>query len=395
MIRQLGSFLLFGGKNHFTQTRYQSFYQPFTMKGEQWVSDENPFHLYNTTPHLAAVINRKASMVATGRWKHYRNDKEVENSDVVRMLENPNPLMNGNEFVRGVAVSFSVYGNAVIYLNRFRDPIPSQMQLLPYSKVVIKRTGKVYKQTELKDIITDFRVDTVPYDIEDLLWMRNANIEDPVLGLSPLTSLIMPISNVRGAYGFRNRIITNNAMLGILSSGGGGGLESFSNGLDDTEMKRIDSALQTSYGMQDGKMNILQTDKNVVWQAMGYPTKDLMLFEEIDQDFRIIIDAFGLNDNIFSREKASTFSNLKEGVVMAYNDGVIPFAESLSMELTKSFGMDGKNEWVALDYSHISILREDEKTKSENNKRNAEAAAILLQNGYGDAANMIVANLNS
>jgi hypothetical protein len=184
-------------------------------------------------------------------------------------------------------------------------------------------------------------------------------------------------------------------MLGILSSGGGSGLESFSNGLDDTEMKRIDSALQTSYGMQDGKMNILQTDKNVVWQAMGYPTKDLMLFEEIDQDFRIIIDAFGLNDNIFSREKASTFSNLKEGVVMAYNDGVIPFAESLSMELTKSFGMDGKNEWVALDYSHISILREDEKTKSENNKRNAEAAAILLQNGYGDAANMIVANLNS
>jgi HK97 family phage portal protein len=395
MLRQIGSFLLYGGKNHYTQTRYQSFYQPFTMKGEQWVSDENPFHLYSTTPHLAAVINRKASMVSTGRWKHYRNGEEVENSDVVRMLENPNPLLNGNEFVRGCSISFSIYGNTVIYANRvFNNPIPKQMQLLPYGKINIKRTGRIYKQTDLDEIITSVKVDTEPFEIKDLIWMRNMNIDDPVLGLSPMAGLLMPISNIRGAYGFRNRIITNNAMLGILSSGGGNGMDAV-NGLDEKERQRIDQAMQSSFGMQDGKMNILQTDANVVWQAMGYPTKDLMLFEEIDQDFRIIIDSYGLNDNIFSREKASTFSNLKEGVIMAYNDGVIPFAEALSMELSKSFGMDGKTEWLSLDYSHISILREDEKTKSENNKRNAEAAAILTANGYTTEAAALVATINA
>ena len=85
-------------------------------------------------------------------------------------------------------------------------------------------------------------------------------------------------------------------------------------GLSDEEQKRLNAGYRSTYGMQTGKSDILMTEANVKWNPISYPTKDMMLFEEISSDFRIIIDTYGLNDNIFSREKASTFDNLDKGL---------------------------------------------------------------------------------
>ena len=43
---------------------------------------------------------------------------------------------------------------------------------------------------------------------------------------------------------------------------------------------------------------------------MSFPTKDLQLFEEVEDDMRVMLDTFGLNDNLFSKIKGSTFNNV-------------------------------------------------------------------------------------
>ena len=52
------------------------------------------------------------------------------------------------------------------------------------------------------------------------------------------------------------------------------------------------------------------TESQVSWQPMSYPTKDLMLFEELNADKIALIDAYGLNVNLFSSERGTTFSNV-------------------------------------------------------------------------------------
>jgi phage portal protein BeeE len=205
------------------------------------------------------------------------------------------------------------------------------------------------------------------------------------MGISPITSLMMPLSNIRASYGSGNRILTVDGAIGILSSTikEGAGVP-----LTEKEQNRLNAGHSAKYGMQDGKNDILMTNATVNWTPMSYPTKDLMLFEHIDSNFKIIIDAFGLNENIFSRKDSSKFSNLKEGLKLAYQDCIIPFAENVAKAFTKSFNLP-EGEYLEIDYSHLSILKEDETVKSEVQKRKAETIKILNETGRSDLADMI------
>jgi len=394
---ELGQSLFgFGGKDRYTQTsfggrRYSE--HQMLMKGEKLVDTSwgNLADLVNTTPQLSAVINRRGSMLSNGRWREYRlvNGKKevVDNSAIVGLLENPNPLQNGNSLVQAINFAYCAYGTSIIYFHN-AGLFPLSVYALPMGAVKIETTGNLYKQSNIDEIIksvkTTINGQDEYYDIMDLVWLKMENSSTPILGVSPLEELKLAISNIRGALGFRNRIITNDAMLGVLSSDF---MEGMGVGLDLKEQQRLQQGLKEAYGMQSGKGNIAMSQNPVKWTPMSYPTKDLLLHEEVDQNFKIIIDYFGLNEHVFSFSQASTFTNVLEGVKMAYQGCIIPFAQEIGLGFTKQFGMDGVNNWLELDYSHLEILKEDEKAKTENIKRTVESIAILTQNGYTDIAN--------
>lgn len=391
---------LFGSKDAYTQTNFQRINQFYSLQKGEYKIDTSTSGLHDlvtTTSHLSAVIYRKADMLANGRWREYKlvNGKKelVEKSEAVNILENPNPVQDGNEFIRQLSVTKDTYGTSIINLNRTNLPIPKSMYVLPMQYVTINKTGKLYKQIDIKEIIESIFIEYSTreyFELDNLAIFKYPNPNDPVIGLSPIEQLKMPIANIRGALGFRNRIITNDAMLGVLSSDF---MDGMGVGLDTKEQERLQEGLREAYGMQSRKANITMSQNPVKWTPMSYPTKDLLLFEEVDQDFKIIIDHYGLNDNLFSREKASTYSNLVEGIKMAYQGCIIPFGEDIALTMTKAFKMDAKTNWLELDFSHLEVLKDDEKVKSENLKRTVESISILNQNGYTDIANRMADKL--
>lgn len=390
--RFFSSFAFGGGKDRYTQTDFPRFANTMNIKGEQWIdtSKEHTFNLFNTTAELKSVITRKADMYANGVFQHIKNGEIVENSKAVYRLENPNPLQNGNEFMRQECMLYSIYGNSMIYgLKGFSsEKIPTALYLLPSDKTSIIKTGKIFQQTKIEDIISRYKVvyDNVEefFESKDIIHLKTSNPLDPIVGLSPIEALTMVLSNIRAAYGFRNRIITNDAALGILSSATADGMGV---SLSPEEQERLNKGHKESYGMQRGKSNILMTESSVSWNPMSYPTKDLMLFEEVTAGHKVIIDYFGLNDNLFSFEKASTFSNLKEGIKLAYQDCIIPFAQDRDLAYSKAFGMDGINEYIHTSYDHLAILQDDKDKTADANKKKAETYAILTANGRADLAN--------
>lgn len=382
--------LLFGyGRDRYTQTAFPTYNNNLlTLKSEDWVdtSNSNKFNLYNTTPHLKAVIDRKAWMKANGRYIHKKlvngEEKIVENSIYVSVLENPNFLQNGNEFTAQRDMIKSIYGNVMIYVNAIGTK-PKLLWNLPSNYMAIDRTGKIFKQARIEDVISSYNLDmggvVEKYLPSEIIHLRDPNPIDPIMGLSRLEALMMPISNVRGALGFRNRIITSDAMLGILSSAQGG-KDSMNAAptLDKEQQSHLNSGFRSKWGMQEGKGDILQTEAAVSWNPMSYPTKELMLFEEVDDDFRAIIDAYGLNANIFSFAGKSTYENMEHGMRLAYRDTIIPESEAESLAISKHFGFDGTNEWIELNFDHLDVLKVDDSTTK---KTNAETIEILLNAG--------------
>jgi hypothetical protein len=131
------------------------------------------------------------------------------------------------------------------------------------------------------------------------------------------------------------------------------------------------------YGVGDKQSSVIITDASLNWTPMSYPTKDLMLFEEIDNNKRIIIDAYGLNENIFSRMQGSTYENMREGEKIAYQDTIIPEAEDYARGLSEFLGLTQKGEWLELCYDHLPILQEDEGKKAEVMTKKAAAISSL------------------
>ncbi len=359
--------------------------QPEMLNPDTW----DAWEIFMTTPQLYAVINRKGLMMASGVWKHYRKDNkgnviEVENSDYVKLLENPNPLLNGNDHIRQYVENLSIYGNNYEYiLKAFSTALPDGLTNINPTTVTIKTSGKYYKQSKLEEIITGYEIttgtDIDKVDTKEINHTRIPNSFNPVKGSSPMRAIYMPVSNIRAAYQFRNVIMTKRGALGMLSNQSKSDMGAIP--LMDDERKRIENEYQRSFGIGDEQQKLIMTNASLTYQAMSYPTKDLLLFEEVDADFRTIIDHYGLNDNLFSREKGSTFTNLAEGLKQAYQTTVIPEAEELAMNRSRMFGLLDKGEWLELDYSHIPVLQANNKEKAEILQLKANAISQLSQLG--------------
>ena len=113
---------------------------------------------------------------------------------------------------------------------------------------------------------------------------------------------------------------------------------------------------------------------------MSYPTKDLLLFEELTEDKMAIIDAYGLSYYLFSQGKGATFSNVKEGMRMSYQDTIIPETNQMYQTISQQLGLIDQGLYIKADFSHLPILQQD---------KNAEASALNLR---ADAVNKIIAS---
>jgi phage portal protein BeeE len=316
--------------------------------------------------------------------KHYRNGELIENSPLVAYLEHPNVLQSRNEFFQQRDIQKSLYGNAFTYVLKGSSlqTNPSAMWNLPPSLLKVVRTGKIFKETDVNEIVSKVILDNQTangevYEFSDLWHSNTPNPEDPLLGISPLVALKMPLSNIAESYKHRNVIMVKKGALGILSTDfkGDGGVP-----LTQAERERIEKEYNRAYGVNNDQSSVIMSQSNLRWQPISYPTKDLMLFEEVDADFKTIIDMYGLNDNLFSFGKASTFSNLYEGIKLAYQDTIIPDAKD-EVESLSNYLKLPDNEYLEADFSHLAILSEDGSKKAERLNKLADACKKLTDTG--------------
>lgn len=341
---------------------------PFTMnKREQWVTiNENEHNIYLTTPELKLVIDRLALMFSNGHWRHLDRDGNIiENSPFVERLEDPNVFQSRNEFLFQWFVQRSIYANTFMYqlVGSSLQEVPTALWNLSPSRISVVRTGNIWSATEIEELVEKYifnmvrenKTDEV-FTPEEIIQFSMPNSEDPLLGVSPLNAIRMPLSNIRAAYGYLNTISTKKGAIGVWSSDAKDQLGSVQ--LTPEEEQKVTQQLTKTYGIGDHQSSVAVSSKALKWNAASYPTKDLLLPEQIDANKRAIIDLYGANDNMFSREKGSTFTNVEQGERLAYQDTIIPIAIDLANGLAKRWGLLDKGEKLELTYDHIPVLKE-------------------------------------
>jgi hypothetical protein len=294
------------------------------------------------------------------------------------LITKPNGVQSWSDVVYSMSVQDALYSNVVAYC-----PVRSFGQrnliiTLPNNKIKINLSGKKLKQMEINDLIDSF---VFTYDdgsketiqLEDSIYLTTADGMNIVRPISRIDSLRLPLSNIMASYNKRNVLLENLGAIGILSAQSndmGGAIP-----MTPEERQKIQ---KDWYRRQ--KDELIITESNVNWQPMSYPTRDLMLFEELTEDKLAIIDAFGLNYNLFSSEKGATFSNVRDSIRMAYTDTIIPETQQMYDSMIAQWGLQGEY-YLQANFQHLPILQDDEQVKAQAEKTKVDTWSVMLRDG--------------
>lgn len=333
------------------------------QKGAVWIDYAQPYMAYERIPQLKAVVDRKAQMFSNMELKlvNKSTGEQVQDKDFDKLIKNPNTTQSMNDWLVQFKQQEQIYGNQFMYKNKPSGLTKYPVALWNISPAHIKPwlTGKIWDQIEMSGIIEKYEclfqgVNRI-FKTEEILYSRIPDLNNPIEGKSPIYALKYPLTNIERAYEYRNVLMENMGALGLLTNTSRDAMGAVP--LTPEERKRIEEDYRNSYGVGKGKGKIKISEADLKWQAMSFPTKDMMLFEEIDANTLIIMDTFGMNINIFSNKNA-TFENVKNAMIQVYQDTIFPEADKFTQALGK-FLMIPETLSLVASYDHIAILKEN------------------------------------
>lgn len=376
----------FKGDNGFGGYNLQASYM-IGQKGAVWINTSKPYEVYSSIPQFKAVIDKKALMFANMDLQliDKKTGDIIEDSDFVKLIKNPNILQSMNDWLRQYKLQEQVYGNQFMYKNKPSSLAKYPVALWNVSPYYIKPhlTGKLWDQIELSGIIQKYEYTehgkSRNFTPDEILYSRINDLDNPIIGCSPVMNLKFPLTNTKLAYEYRNVIMGEKGAIGILSNQSKDSMGSVP--MTPEEKERIHDEYIKKNGVKSGQKRVLLTEAALNWQPMTYPTKDLLLFEEIDANMITLCDAFGININIFSSKNA-TYENVKNSMIQTYQDTIIPEADQFTQSLSSFIGIP-ENIELRASYDHIQILK-DAKTASADRLKtmieslnNAVASGLL------------------
>lgn len=348
---------------------------------------------YEDCPPVNAIINRKAQAYINGKtWVLNSKGKEAQGEEAKKLrtlLMKPNPIQGWEEFEAQGYIYQQLFGFNLLFIVKpagFKENIDAtSMWNIPPSMIDIEETNKLFYQTDLKGIIKqivlNYKGQRTVMKQEDLYLIKDftPRFDSLVIPQSRICALELPINNIIGTYESRNVLINYRGALGILSQDPGNG--QYGPIPMSQEEKELVQQDFRRYGLKNHQWQFIITSASLKWQQMGISTRDLMLFEEIEDDIMRICDSYNYPFQLISSAKGTTFSNVNEGKKLLYQDAIIPESTSIYRQWNKIFNTEQYNLKIDKDYTHIAVLQEDKVQAATARRTLNEALKIEFEMG--------------
>jgi hypothetical protein len=352
---------------------------------------------YQKCPPLTAIINKKAQafinartwiMNVKGKGKDKVSTGEVANK-VRAIRARPNPLQSEKEFDAQQYIYLQTFGFCLMLIIKpsgFPNIDADRLWNIPPSMVDMEETKKSWllakdKSDVLKKIVIEFKGERVELNANDVYIVKDftPNFNSPIFPESRICALEMPINNIIGAYESRNVLINYRGALGIISpdqKDAGGGIK-----LKEEDKEALQSDF-TRYGLKNSQWKFIISSASIKWSQMGISTRELMLFEEVDDSIMRLCDGYNFPYPLMASNRTNSLggNNIGESKKLLYEDAIIPESESICEQWNNFFELAKYDLVMQKDYSHIPALQADELKKAQARKARNDARLIEFNN---------------
>lgn len=347
---------------------------------------------YQTCPPLAAIITRKAQAFINGKtWVLNAKGKEATNPQakkILNLLRQPNPLQNWKHFEAQGYIYQQVFGyNVVMPLTPIGFPnedAKSLWNIPPYMLEITEKDTLFYTANSIRDCIESislvYKNRKYPLPLEQLYIFKDftPSMDSLFLPESRIRALAQPINNIIGAYESRNVLINRRGPMSVISSEKTD--ESGNIPLTPAEKDEIEKDFHRKFGLRAGQVQHILTAASIKIQSVGFATKELMLFEEIQDDIMRICDAYAYPADLMSKMQGSTFDNVTTADRQLYTNAIIPEARNIYEQWDLFFSLDETNLHLEKDFSEEPALQEDKNKAASARKMLNDALLIEWKN---------------
>ena len=335
-------------------------------------TEVNHLNAYNHCPPLKSIIGKRAKAfnVAIIDVFNKNNSKPAQGpagNPYRQILRKPNAVQTGKQFLAQHNTYLDLFGYCPLFIVRpygVPDVISAVWNIPPWI-FNVEYTGGFLNASDTTGIFKGFSMnwnggiiqlssDNLKLIFDDGFGTDNdINLTIPD---SRLRSQEYPVTNIVAALMARNALITKRGATGILSNSTSDVAGHIP--LLEPEKQAIQNDF-SRYGITGQEWQVIISDANLKWQQMGFPTRDLMLFEEIEDDVNSLCDAYGYYPELLARSKGVTFDNKEKAEKMFYSGTIIPESQSRLEQLSNAImGADNSIEFRG-SFSHVSALQEE------------------------------------
>jgi len=309
---------------------------------------------YGSNPLVFMVVNRIATTSASIKRIAVNEEGEpIENSQILDLLNDPNPEQNRIEFYEAINENHEATGNAFIWHIQGIGA-GNELRVLPSDKVeIITNTNdtEVLRYDYCKPGGT-----TVKIPKEDILHIHTNNMvdtdgSDAYYGLSRLQAAWIVVKSSTEKFGAEASIFKNRGIIGILTS-------SKDTPMLPKERERLQEEFDSEVGGSDKYNKIKISTSNLQYIQTGMSPTDLKLLEGIVSSMRIIASVYGLSSVLFNDTANSTYNNVSEAEKASYTNVFIPLGNKVDDKLSQYLQDRLKvTEKVIIDLTSIEVIK--------------------------------------
>jgi len=346
--------------------------------------DAKLLNYFLKVPELQAVVGYRAKVFSDMVIKA-RHPETLEEKPLPEVFKYFNPFQNTKTFLAQTSILKDIFGDVFQHIVYGTDKQKAFgiINLPPVNARIETNNILPFNVRSKEDLIKYYEIEyegkKYQYDPNEIIHLTDHQTgftkEMLLLGDSKVDALSDLLDNILIAYEARGTVLSNSA-IGILANETKDGLGSITD-ISDKEKKDLQNKYKSKYGLSRDKNQLILTNLNLRFQDMSFDMRKLGLIEGLQQELRVICNAYSFPSEIF--ETQTTFTNKEQAQIQLYEVAQTE-ANDYLQKLNEYF------EWTDLelyaDYSHVKILQGDLEKKT----RMWNTATMALNRALTDGA---------
>lgn len=310
---------------------------------------------------LASIITKKVSAISDARyWVKDQEGNDVEGTDILDKMRNPNPYQTLPEFVCMVEFFSQIFGKA--YIVKLDAIGTGSFELYVVPNILVTENEKLTQEISFapRSNIESYYINvnglSFKVDTEHMFVVNDVTYSMNQMGgsVSRLAALQYPINTFVASYDAVNELLVNRGMLAIISMKAENPAVTMKMGATKEEKQELEQQLNR-YGILRGKMKYAITGYDVACVPVSSSISDLGISEiqlnckkDIAYTYQVPAIMLDMAD--------SKYANLSQAKLDFYTNDIIPAAKNIMATMNRIYGNDQYT--VQAFFDHLDLFQE-------------------------------------